>query len=137
MKSNKQRRLEIKAKRQKKKDDLRFDSIKMKRKLNLNCIEADPNELTHNSYFALFSPFSFMYWDKPFKCRTCGKYEIWTAKQQKWWYETAKGLLHSTAVHCKACRAKHREEKEQQKAHMAEMAKRKPHPNEEFFRKRY
>ena len=137
MKSNKQRRLEIKAKRKKKKEDLKSDSIKMKLKLKLNYVEADLSQLTHNSYVEIFSPSSFKYWDKPFKCRVCGKFEIWTAKQQKWWYETAKGLLDSTAVHCKTCRAKLREEKEQHKKYMAEVAKRKPHPNEEFFRKRY
>lgn len=132
MKSNKQRRLEIKAKRLKKKAGLKLGP----KKLKLDSVEADPSKLSHNFYYSTFIGTSFKYWDKPFKCRICGTLEVWTAKKQKWWYETAKGLLDSTAIHCKSCRVKLREKKEIQKAHMAEMAKTKPHPNEAFFKKR-
>src|SRR2546423_1175272 len=31
------------------------------------------------------------YVDRSFQCKDCGKSEVWTATQQKWWYETAKG----------------------------------------------
>src|SRR5262245_37861466 len=31
------------------------------------------------------------YVDRPFVCKDCGKAGIWTATQQKWWYETAQG----------------------------------------------
>lgn len=31
------------------------------------------------------------YLDRPFTCKDCGKPEVWSATQQKWWYETAKG----------------------------------------------
>lgn len=44
------------------------------------------------------------YLDKPFTCETCGKRELWTAAQQKWWYEVAKGQIFSVAKHCRACR---------------------------------
>ena len=44
------------------------------------------------------------YSDRPFRCRDCRKSEIWTARQQKWWYEVAKGYVYSTAVRCRACR---------------------------------
>jgi Probable zinc-ribbon domain len=46
------------------------------------------------------------YSDRPFRCRDCGKDEVWTARQQKWWYEVAKGYVYSTAVRCRACRRK-------------------------------
>ena len=46
------------------------------------------------------------YEDVPFRCKICGKDEIWTAMQQKWWYEVAKGFIYSTAVRCRACRRK-------------------------------
>lgn len=39
-----------------------------------------------------------------FCCRDCGSEQIWTAEQQKWWYEGAKGYAYSTAVRCRACR---------------------------------
>ena len=44
------------------------------------------------------------YVDRPFRCRDCGSQEVWTAAQQKWWYETAHGSLYTTAVRCRACR---------------------------------
>lgn len=31
------------------------------------------------------------YEDKEFECTDCGKTALWTAQQQKWWYEVAKG----------------------------------------------
>lgn len=46
------------------------------------------------------------YVDTPFRCKECGKEEVWTATQQKWWYEVAKGYAWSTAVLCRACRRK-------------------------------
>jgi len=53
----------------------------------------------HNSY----SP-RYWYQDMRFQCKDCGKSEIWTAQQQKWWYEEAKGQINATAVRCRACR---------------------------------
>ena len=44
------------------------------------------------------------YKDEPFTCAGCGVAQIWTAWQQKWWYEVAKGFAYSTAKHCRACR---------------------------------
>ncbi len=44
------------------------------------------------------------YVDSRFRCRDCGRDEVWRAAQQKWWYEVAKGSVESTAVQCRACR---------------------------------
>ena len=49
------------------------------------------------------------YTDRPFRCRDCGVEELWTARQQKWWYEVAKGYVYSTATRCRACRRRERE----------------------------
>jgi hypothetical protein len=46
------------------------------------------------------------YTDKPFACKACGAQEVWTATQQKWWYESAKGDVWTTATLCKPCRRK-------------------------------
>jgi hypothetical protein len=62
---------------------------------------ADHNELKHINTYGGLPEF---YVDKPFFCRDCGKAEVWTAEQQKWWYEVAKGHLDSTAVRCRKCR---------------------------------
>lgn len=134
MKSNKQRRLEIKAKRRKRAEMEATYSIGRVNLSSLYSIEANQQELLHNNTYGLLPKF---YSDKPFKCRDCGKCEIWKATSQKWWYEVAKGHIDSTAVHCRECRKTLRLKKEQQKQHMELMAQRKPHPNELFFRKRY
>jgi predicted RNA-binding Zn-ribbon protein involved in translation (DUF1610 family) len=70
-------------------------------------IPADTSQQAPNNSY---SPKLF-YEDMPFVCVDCGKDEIWTAKQQKWWYEVAKGNIQSTAVRCRACRNALRETK--------------------------
>jgi hypothetical protein len=40
------------------------------------------------------------YVDRPFTCEDCGREEVWTASQQKWYYEVAKGPIYATAVRC-------------------------------------
>lgn len=45
------------------------------------------------------------YQDYEFRCRDCGQLQVWTAEQQKWWYEVAKGPIYSMAVRCRECRA--------------------------------
>lgn len=49
------------------------------------------------------------YVDAPFTCVDCGVAEVWTATQQKWWYEVAKGQPFSFAKRCRACRRAKRE----------------------------
>ena len=47
----------------------------------------------------------------PFACKSCGKEEVWTPQQQKWWYETAKGDPFSGPSMCRPCRATERRRK--------------------------
>ena len=44
------------------------------------------------------------YRDKEFTCRDCGVREVWTVKQQQYWYEELGGEIESTAIRCRACR---------------------------------
>lgn len=46
------------------------------------------------------------YRDEPFTCRDCGRNEVWTAWQQKWWFEVAKGGIFTQASRCRPCRRK-------------------------------
>lgn len=134
MKSNKQRRLEIKARRRKRAEALKTSMFDTYNYRPLNCVAADQLQLAHNN---TYGPLPHYYVDKPFQCRDCGASEVWKASSQKWWYEIAKGNIDSTAIHCRECRSKRRLEKEEQKKHMEIMANRAPHPNESFFSKRY
>lgn len=112
MKSGKQRRAEIKERRRKKaapyKDLDRFDlSCKP-----LTAIMANVEELQHNPR-AAYTSMPLFYLDMPFICKDCGSPELWTAKQQKWWYEIAKGSIDSVAVRCRSCRKKEQARKEE------------------------
>lgn len=51
------------------------------------------------------------YIDRTFYCKDCGKEETWTATQQKWWYESAKGDVWTIARRCRPCRRKERARK--------------------------
>jgi len=52
------------------------------------------------------------YRDVEFDCVDCGAEELWTAEQQKCWYEEAGGYFFTTAIRCRECRKKERERKE-------------------------
>ncbi|GAA5479848.1 hypothetical protein Hhel01_03367 [Haloferula helveola] len=51
------------------------------------------------------------YLDWRFTCRDCGKAEVWTGAQQKWWFEDAGGEMEQIAIRCRNCRRKERERK--------------------------
>jgi len=44
------------------------------------------------------------YLEAPFTCASCGSDQVWTAAQQKWWYEVAKGSIYSRPKLCRTCR---------------------------------
>ena len=48
------------------------------------------------------------YQDKPFACRDCGRAQVWTARQQKWWFEVARGSVYGKPVRCRSCRQRER-----------------------------
>jgi len=66
-----------------------------------------PADLSKQAPNNSYSPPLF-YDDSPFICVDCGKEENWTAKQQQWWYEVAKGSIYSRAIRCRVCRRAHR-----------------------------
>lgn len=59
----------------------------------------ESQQVSNNSYDS-----RTYYEDLEYVCRDCGRREIWTADQQKWWYEVAKGPIQSTAIRCRECR---------------------------------
>lgn len=107
MKSGSQKRAEIKAKRNKAKIQSNPPEARLRPVLGppVNQALLAPN----NSYGAPDFVYRGFYVDRPFRCVDCGKEEVWTGAQQKWWYEVAKGFAYSTAVRCRLCRRKKRE----------------------------
>jgi hypothetical protein len=107
-KSGRQRREQIKALRLERAKRLRERLAQPDARAlpEAGMLEADREILArhNNPYAALPSH----YFDREFVCRDCGEQQIWTAKQQKWWYEVAHGHIDSAAVRCLPCRRKRR-----------------------------
>ena len=105
-KSNKQKRQELKEARRSRAEK-QAKRIRTKT-LPANAIAVDHSQLAPNNSYSLPPDF---YVDRPFTCRDCGKQEVWTAEQQKWWCEVAKGSVWSTAIRCRPCRKIERDRK--------------------------
>jgi hypothetical protein len=66
-------------------------------------IPAEQSKLLHDR---TYGPRPRFYVDQSFTCVDCGAEEVWTATDQKWWYEEAKGKIATRATRCRACRRK-------------------------------
>ncbi|MGI9241933.1 MAG: zinc-ribbon domain-containing protein [Verrucomicrobiales bacterium] len=75
---------------------------------NGSILPADASKIRSRS---VLPPIPDYYYDKPFECADCGAHQVWTAKQQKRWYEEQGGEIESTAIRCRDCRKKERERK--------------------------
>lgn len=75
-------------------------------------ILADQSKLLHDNTYGARPRY---YADRSFTCIECGAHEVWTAAQQQWWYETAKGKIDSTANRCSPCRRKRRMRRSQER----------------------
>jgi Probable zinc-ribbon domain len=128
MKSGKQRRREIVTRRKK---------LAVKRAAMANAVESKAAPYTfvpvneellapNNSYGASDFVRRGYYIDIPFRCVDCGKEEIWTGTQQKWWYEVAKGFVYSTAIRWRACRRTERDRRAEARRVHLEGKARKP-----------
>jgi Probable zinc-ribbon domain len=109
--SNKQRESEIKAKRAALKKAVE-KTRKPKLKSGERMVPVNETLLApYNSYGMPDYVTRGYYLDIPFRCAGCGKNEVWSGTQQKWWYEIAKGYAYSGAKFCRSCRRKERERK--------------------------
>jgi len=114
MKGNKQKRLELKAKQEQ-----HAEKFAQKRAIALQARLARDgighlavnreNLAPDGSYDTPEFVTRGFYLNQPFTCIDCGKAEIWTEAQQKWWYEVAKGGVWTVAKRCRACRRRERE----------------------------
>lgn len=106
MKSTRQRRTEIKQERVRKR--LKKDKAAVLAEARRRAQRGEPSVavgasmLSWNGDFPDFAPQGY-YVDRPFQCKDCGKNDVWTATQQKWWYEVAKGSRYVVRVRCTPC----------------------------------
>ncbi len=81
--------------------------VKSQAKVNAQRLRPD------NSYSTPDYVLRGYYVDRPFTCRDCGKPQVWTGTQQKWWYETAGGGVWTMATRCRVCRRRERERRDE------------------------
>jgi hypothetical protein len=100
VKSGKQRRQEMMAKRRARaKVNTIVDARLRGSMLPPGAVLA--NRLLHapnNSYGCLE-----YYLDRRFVCRDCKAPSVWTASQQRFWYEVVRASIYTVAVRCKPC----------------------------------
>ena len=119
MKSGRQRRAEIKLRRKEKRFANSANSIYLKDVSAANqydrphgSVPVNPANLSPNNSYGIPEIVKRgFYVDMLFTCKHCGAPQIWTAQQQHWWYELAKGDIWTIAVLCRPCRIKERERK--------------------------
>lgn len=114
MKSGMQRRAELDARRKALRSEAALCRTKAARaeQERLRVLGKPVNRAlltSHNSYSEPDFVMRGFYLDLPFECIDCGQAEVWTAAQQKWWYEVAKGDVFTTARRCRLCRRRERE----------------------------
>lgn len=131
MKSGKQRRAELDANRKAKQE--KAAAIKraaaraaLEREVCVNAAALAPTgsygwpEFVDRGYYV----------DEPFTCVDCGKFEVWKASQQKWWYEVAKGDMFTKASRCRACRRVERKRRnEARRVHLEGLARKRAQAN--------
>lgn len=113
MKSGKQRRSEIQAKRIRRVERKRRQKVAaIVGKFRDATVPCNPLRLAPNNSYGIPSFVEQGYYcDVSFKCKDCGVTEVWTAAQQRWWYEVARGDVWTSAVRCRSCRARERRRK--------------------------
>ena len=106
MKSNKQRKSEIKHRRWKRMEQQR-EAVKPP-PIPPGAVVVDAELLATLNNGVVWGHSGY-YEDAAYRCCDCGVACVWTAHDQKWWYEEAQGSVHASATRCAVCRTKHRE----------------------------
>jgi hypothetical protein len=124
VKSNKQRRAELRARREAR---LLLAAQKAGLYDRRHGVPVDPDQLAPNDTHCNSRPDFVVrgyYVDQPFECRACGEPQVWTAAQQKWWYEVAKGDVWTKARFCRPCRRRERSRREEaRRVHLEGLAR--------------
>ena len=70
-------------------------------------LAADPDLQNHQGGYSV----KFYYQDIHYTCAGCGKPEVWTAQQQKRYFEAQKGNIYNRPKWCYRCHSKRMKEK--------------------------
>jgi hypothetical protein len=72
-----------------------------------NALAANPEAQNHSGYSA-----KFYYRDMHYTCAGCGRPGVWTAQQQKKYFEVQKGNIYNEPKWCHKCHSKRMKNKE-------------------------
>lgn len=120
MKSGKQRRAELQNKRDaaRKQAEAAKAAVEQRRRRAVLAAKEKEGVAVNRANLAPYNSYGSpqfvergYYENTDFTCQECGSVETWTAAQQKWWYEVAKGSVYSGAKLCRACRRRERDRK--------------------------
>jgi len=73
-----------------------------------NALPADPDTQNHHGGYSA----KFYYQDIHYTCAGCGKPEVWTAQQQKRYFEVQKGNIYNEPKWCHKCHSKPMKDKD-------------------------
>jgi hypothetical protein len=76
-----------------------------------SALAANPDAQNHHGGYSA----KFYYQDIHYTCVGCGTHEVWTAQQQKRYFEAQKGNIYNEPKWCYKCRSKRMQEKEAKK----------------------
>ena len=112
------KRPNVEGKRKKKQPDPKEEEARKvsRQAQELGLAPINREKLHSSSVFGHFQQSTFhgcFYLDYEFTCKDCGKVEVWTGRQQKWWYEVARGEVEQTAVRCRSCRQKEKRRRDE------------------------
>lgn len=123
MKSGKQRRAELDARKKVRADKA---ARQVKKAPVGKRVPVNPDALAPNNSYGPDYVLRGYYEDVPFECVDCSHAEVWTAAQQKWWYEVAKGSVYAFARRCRGCRRRERERRsEAKRVHLEGLARKR------------
>ena len=114
--SNRRKRVILKAKKEVRRRKKLAKEGRLVRGIEIprGTLAADVAQQAPNNSYSI----KLFYKDVAFACVDCAATEVWTAEQQKWYYEVAKGPIYGVAVRCRACRNKRRAQKAIQRDQM-------------------
>jgi hypothetical protein len=101
-------------------------------RISAGLVRVNPSALApNNSYGVPAFVERGHYIDVQFKCTKCDSAQVWTARQQKWWFEVAKGYLYSFARLCRPCRRREQARRaEARRVHLEGLARKRARVSE-------
>jgi hypothetical protein len=121
MSSNKEKRSQLKSARAKRREKQQQDDLR-RGLASGRIVKADTGRQNLNAHGTNYKE---LYFDREFICVDCGSREVWTARQQQWWYEEAGGYIDSIAVKCRECRMRGKKHGEAHRRAVEERARKR------------